>query len=170
MDKQKSAIDLQVQKEEAAKQLVDHIQLVEFYLRQLISEAALRGERHDESKWSKEEFNLFLEYTLKLKNCTYGSEEYKQYLKELAPALDHHYQCNSHHPEHHKGDPGGIAGMNLVDMMEMLCDWLASTRRHNDGNIFKSIELNQKRFGYSDDIKSILENTAAFLIRKDRRK
>ena len=151
-----------------SNELVNHIQLVEFYLRQLTGEVTRRGARHDESKWSEEEWNLFLEYTPKLKNCTYGSPEYVQYLKELKPALDHHYQCNSHHPEHHIGFDSGIKGMNLVDIMEMLCDWLASTKRHADGDIFKSIEINQKRFGYSDDVKAILSRTAEFLVQQDK--
>ena len=151
------------QEEKVAEELVKHIRLVEFYLRQLTGEAAQRGIQHDESKWSKEEWDLFLEYTPKLKDCSYGSDEYKQYLSELAPALMHHYQCNRHHPEHHIGKDIGIKGMNLVDVMEMLCDWLASTKRHADGNIFTSIEINQKRFNYSDDVKAILLRTAEYL-------
>ena len=53
--------------------------------------------------------------------------------------------------------------MNLIDLLEMICDWKASSERHADGDIFKSIEINQKRFGYSDDLKNILMNTATFL-------
>lgn len=59
-------------------------------------------------------------------------------------------------------DPAsGIRGMSLLDLLEMLCDWRAATMRHADGDIFKSIEINQKRFGYSDEIKQILLNTLA---------
>jgi hypothetical protein len=53
----------------------------------------------------------------------------------------------------------GISGMTLLDLTEMLCDWKAATLRHNDGDIRKSIEINQKRFGYSDELKRILLNT-----------
>lgn len=53
----------------------------------------------------------------------------------------------------------GILGMSLLDLTEMLCDWKAATMRHNDGDIRKSIEINQKRFGYSDELKQILLNT-----------
>jgi hypothetical protein len=38
-------------------------------------------------------------------------------------------------------------------------DWKAATLRHADGDILKSIEINQKRFGYSDDLKEIFKNT-----------
>jgi hypothetical protein len=62
-----------------------------------------------------------------------------------------------HHPEHYSN---GIQGMSLLDVIEMLCDWKAATMRHADGDLSKSIEINQKRFGYSDELKSILINTA----------
>jgi hypothetical protein len=53
----------------------------------------------------------------------------------------------------------GLSGMTLVDLVEMLCDWKAATLRHADGDIRKSIEGNQKRFGYSDELKQIMLNT-----------
>ena len=49
--------------------------------------------------------------------------------------------------------------MNIVDICEMIADWKAASLRHADGDIMKSIEINQKRFGYSDELKSILINT-----------
>jgi hypothetical protein len=48
----------------------------------------------------------------------------------------------------------------------MICDWLAAVKRHKDGDIFRSIEVNQERFGYSDEIKEILKNTAEYFLRK----
>lgn len=49
--------------------------------------------------------------------------------------------------------------MNLVDIIEMLADWKAATLRHADGDIMKSIEIQQKKLGFSDDIKHIFINT-----------
>lgn len=54
----------------------------------------------------------------------------------------------------------GIRGMSLLDILEMLCDWKAATLRHADGDLLKSIEINQRRFGYTDELKSILVVTA----------
>jgi hypothetical protein len=45
----------------------------------------------------------------------------------------------------------------------MICDWKASSERHEDGDVYKSIEINQDRFGYSDDLKLVLKNTVDFL-------
>ena len=81
-------------------------------------------------------------------------------LAAMKPALDHHYAANSHHPEHYEK---GILGMSLLDLIEMLCDWKAATHRHKDGDIRRSIEINQQRFGYSDSLKQIFLNTVSVL-------
>lgn len=52
--------------------------------------------------------------------------------------------------------------MNLVDIIEMFCDWKAASERQLNGNILKSIETNQDRFGYSRDLGKIMENTASW--------
>jgi len=53
-----------------------------------------------------------------------------------------------------------LANMNLLDLVEMWVDWWASCQRHADGDLLKSIEINRKRFGMSDTIAEIFENTA----------
>jgi hypothetical protein len=115
---------------------------------------------HDMSKMGSPEKEIFDEMTPKLKACTYGSEEYKGFLKEMKVALDHHYANNSHHPEHY---PEGIRGMTLLDLLEMICDWKAAGERHADGNIFRSIDINKKRYDISDDLDRILFNTVVEL-------
>lgn len=140
-----------------------HIAQVGEYLLMVIRELTMRIEAHDSSKLGAEEKPIFDKYTPKLAGSTYGSAEYKEYLRGMGVALDHHYANNSHHPEHYKtaDDYASVVGcMNLVDIIEMLCDWKAATLRHNDGDIYESIEINQKRFGYSNDLKSILRVTA----------
>lgn len=115
-----------------------------------------RAYAHDQSKLRDPEKAVFDEMTPKLKGSTYGSEEYKQFLADMKPALDHHYAHNSHHPEHWSG---GIGDMSLLDIIEMLCDWKAATERHADGSITKSIQINKKRFGICDQLAQILDNT-----------
>lgn len=105
---------------------------------------------HDFSKFSKHEAPYFAKAD-KLNDYKYGTPEYHKMIKEqLQPALEHHYSNNSHHPEYHKN---GINDMSILDQVEMLCDWKAATIRTKDGDIKKSIEYNQTRFGYNDDTK-----------------
>ena len=134
-----------------------HIKRVAELLSISSTELLRRACVHDDSKLKSPEKKLFDEYTPKLKGCTYGSDEYKNILKGLKVALDHHYTNNSHHPEHYEN---GVNGFNLFDLIEMVMDWKAATERHADGNIRKSIEINKERFKISDQLCDILRNTA----------
>jgi hypothetical protein len=192
-----------------------HIQLVHRYLNNIIVQLLARSAEHDQPKLYSPEVEIFDEITDRLANSTYMSEEYKGFLKELKPALDHHYANSRHHPEHfYEFSPAyeeelkeelellkymldfdkdedmdklnfikshfykttfrrmisrfekllnestsRINNMNLLDIIEMTADWVSSVKRHVDGNIYTSIEKNQERFGYSDQIKNILINT-----------
>jgi Family of unknown function (DUF5662) len=139
-----------------------HIEAVRNHVGACVAELLDRAVMHDQTKLEDPERSGFDEYTAKLRGTTYNSPEYKQFLAELQPVLDHHYKhkFNRHHPEHHRE---GIRGMNLIDVLEMLCDWKAATMRHADGDILKSIEINQDRFDFSDDLSDILINTACWL-------
>lgn len=119
-----------------------------------------RGMNHDRSKLESPEKEAFDEFTPKLKDMEYNSEEYKQALEDLKPALEHHYSVNTHHPQHFVN---GIDGMNLLDIVEMFLDWRASSERQNSGNINKSIEINKERFQLSDQLANIFENTVKHL-------
>ncbi len=133
-----------------------HISRVRLLLYYCVEKITARGAYHDQSKLEQPEKTIFDEYTPKLATSTYGGDEYKGFLAEMKVALDHHYAANRHHPEHHTD---AIDGMNLIDLIEMLCDWKAATERHNNGDIRKSLEINKERFGISDQLLSILKNT-----------
>jgi len=133
-----------------------HIDSVRENLLEVIHKLYSRAFHHDASKLQEPEKPMYDEWTPKLRDSTYGSDEYKTMLKEMGPALRHHYQENSHHPEHFEN---GINGMSLFDLIEMLADWKAATMRHADGNIQDSLRINKARFGISDQLAEILENT-----------
>ena len=134
-----------------------HIMEVGRNLNFFVKEILDRADVHDASKLEGEEVMDFARVTHKLEGMTYGSEEYDASRKELGPALEHHYANNRHHPEHFKR---GVRDMNLVDLVEMFCDWLASSKRHNNGNIRKSIEKNSERFSMGPELTAIFERTA----------
>lgn len=142
---------------DSTKDTLLHIKRVSQLLTEAASELIRRANVHDKSKLESPEKEYFDEYTPKLAGSTYGSDEYKSFLKELKVGLDHHYAHNSHHPEHYEN---GIDGFDLFDLIEMFFDWKAATERHNDGNIHKSIIINKERFKISDQLESILSNTA----------
>lgn len=135
----------------------NHILRVAYHAEGVANIIRRRCMNHDASKLESPEKEIFDEFTPKLKDSTYGSDEYKGFLAAMKPALDHHYQENRHHPEHFEN---GVDGMTLIDLVEMLCDWKAASERHADGDIFKSIDINRKRFNLSDQMYSVLMNTA----------
>lgn len=133
-----------------------HIARVRELFFDIFQELLRRALNHDVSKLNSPEKEIFDEYTPKLKNSTYGSDEYKSFLKEMKVALDHHYKENSHHPENHER---GINDMDICDIIEMFVDWKAASERHADGDIVKSIEINKERFNMSNQLVDIFMNT-----------
>jgi hypothetical protein len=136
---------------------VAHIEKVGDYLNLCRDELYERVFVHDESKLEEPEKSIFDTVSVQLKTLKYGTDEYFAQLALMKPALDHHYAHNSHHPEHY---PNGVYGMDLFDVIEMLCDWKAASERMDNGNIYTSIEQNQKRFKYDDEFKGFLTRTA----------
>ena len=118
-----------------------------------------RAKLHDASKLSPPEKEAFDRGTQALKGLTYGSDAYRASFAKhgMKDAIAHHYAKNSHHPEHY---PDGIAGMSLLDLVEMVCDWKAAGERHADGSMSKSLAHNKERIGISDQLHTILINTA----------
>jgi len=129
-------------------------------VRALVSECAARlviaSRVHDASKLEHPEVEAFTVLTKRLAKLEYGSEEYRACLREMKPAIEHHYQCNPHHPEHY---PDGVLGMDLFDLLEMLCDWKAAGLRHEESSLRKSLEINAERFDMPPALVRILGNT-----------
>jgi chromatin segregation and condensation protein Rec8/ScpA/Scc1 (kleisin family) len=133
-----------------------HIKRIGELMDEVINHLEDRKKLHDASKLFAPEKEGFDEYTPKLKDAAYGSDEYKGFLKGLKGSLDHHYSHNSHHPEFYEN---GIDGMDLIDVIEMFVDWKAATERTKDGNLDKSIEHNKERFKMSEQLVNIFKNT-----------
>lgn len=133
-----------------------HIKSVSKNINEFAIELLKRANTHDDSKLCSPEKEGFDEVTEKLSKLEYGSEEYNENLKDLQPVLEHHYHCNSHHPQFYLN---GVDGMNLFDIVEMYCDWLAAVQRTKDGSFEKSLEINEKRFNINPQLIHIFKNT-----------
>lgn len=141
---------------DSAQDTITHIENVRAFLGIVVVALRARAKVHDESKLEEPEKSSFDVFTPRLKGLTYGSDEYRACLREMKPALEHHYANNTHHPEHW---PNGINDMSLLDVIEMLADWKAATLRHADGSLSQSLGINRQRFGISDQLAQILQNT-----------
>lgn len=133
-----------------------HVNEVRANIWKLICALDERGQGHDATKFESPEREIYAANLHKLATTVYGSPEYQQLVVESKPAIDHHYANNRHHPEHW---PNGMEDMDLVDILEMLSDWAAATKRNKNGNIHRSIELNTPRYNMSPQLVKILTNT-----------
>jgi hypothetical protein len=134
----------------------EHIRKVQVRLGEVIIALHDRGNRHDASKLEEPEKSGYDALTEQLSALVYGSPEYRAALDEGKETIAHHYAHNSHHPEHW---PDGIAGMSLLDVVEMLCDWAAAGERTKEGSLAQSLGHNRMRFQIDDQLAAILENT-----------
>lgn len=142
---------------DSAPATLEHIEGVNRWITKFALSLAARGIVHDQSKLRSPEKEGFDRAASKPRP-TYPSAEYNQSLRDMQPTLDHHYAANSHHPEHWAE---GVAGMDLLDLVEMFCDWQA----RQDVNApmaeaqLRVLEHNIGRFGIDPQLAAILRNT-----------
>ena len=128
------------------------------YLAPIIQELVLRAVNHDDSKLKDGELPAYASAQESFETTPFGTPEYQAIKDGIMPTIKEHYKKNSHHPEHYEN---GIAGMDLVDLIEMLCDWKSATKNHDVGSTMKkSIEFAVKKYNISTDLASVLYNTS----------
>lgn len=132
-----------------------HIAMVRNYLMQSVQNLQQRLLHHDDSKLVEPERSAYEGLDEAIEGIPFGSDEYRRTIKaHLGSALKHHYEHNSHHPEHY---PNGIAGMTLFDLIEMLCDLRAAC--DEKGKPVIDLEVNKRIHNIGDDVYRILTNT-----------
>jgi hypothetical protein len=134
-----------------------HIHEVQKLLYAMQIELGRRALEHDQSKiFHSDECATYAEYIPKLQRIEYDSDEYRQCIREMESAVRHHQTNNRHHPEAHDG---GVNGMNLIDVLEMLCDWKAATLYSENADLGRTLDIQRRRFGLSEQLVAIMTNT-----------
>ncbi len=137
------------------KDLVDHKQRVAGYMQSIANDLFRRAAIHDNSKFGPEEFEAYDEAFPELQKYAYGSPELKAVYQKIKPALKHHFEANDHHPEHFEQ---GVNEMSLVQVIEMVCDWLAASER-SQTDFKQGLQINRERFHIDDQLFEIIRNT-----------
>ena len=135
----------------------DHINKIQFIMgEKIIPILRSRALYHDRSKFEEPEKSTYDKYIPLLKNVKYGSDEYNEIRNKMhEEGLQHHYQENRHHPEHFEN---GVDDMNLIDVIEMVCDWYAASLK-SDTDFEKGLKINCDRFGIDEQLAKIIFNT-----------
>ena len=132
-----------------------HIHRVQELMYRLVNLLLERCETHDKSKLSEPEKSGFEKMDAE-PYYPYGSQEYFDKLDRYAPILEHHYKLNPHHPEHYSGF---IAEMDLLDILEMVCDWASRRGGLSANEMISLVEQQSERFSIPSELSSILLNT-----------
>ena len=112
---------------------------------------------HDHSKYSENELKEHIDADEDYERRgrpKFGTDERKDYDK-ANPVIASHRKKERHHPEYHEN---GIEDMNLVDLMEMLCDWCERTPNSIE-RLENTFEENCYNHKISSQVRRILENT-----------
>lgn len=133
-----------------------HIEYVRKHLAIFIALLRARSIKHDDSKLQEPEFSLWCKMDEEPR-YEYGSDKYIEKMKKHAKVFNMHYKNNRHHPEHFSNL--GILGMNLVDIIEMLCDWLGYKEKLSVKEAIDIVDKQMKRYNFSEDLSAIIKNT-----------
>ena len=101
--------------------------------------------KHDETKYSEEEFEPYRRHFYPTKVESEEDEEARRKAdNDFEEAWKHHYTNNDHHPEYWKyindkgeriTEPASVGSpMSLVAVMHMFCDWFAMDEFHGSNN------------------------------------
>ena len=134
-----------------------HIRCLQNYMLEACVNIRKRAKVHDASALEPPEKMFYDLLRPKLDQLEYNSLEYLETLAELQPAIQHHYDNNSHHPEHFSN---GVNGMSLFDILEMICDWKAAIdRKGSNEHVLNNFEATCSRFNISSQLAEIIKNT-----------
>lgn len=142
----------QIETEEYIK---GHISRVRRHINTFIQLLIRRAEKHDKSKLEEPELSWWKEMD-KEPRYPYGSKEYEQKLKRWSKVFKHHYQYNRHHPEHYEY---GVSEMTLIDIVEMMCDWLGYKDTTTVTEALKVCDEQMARYDISEELRQVIFNT-----------
>ena len=139
---------------------LQHMTEVQENLAEIRAKLECRGFAHDRSKLLAVEFDGFCKTRPKFKLANYGSPEYRECVEEIRPSVEHHYKANRHHVAYHKC---GFADMNLIDILEMLADWKAASRRSPNMSFEDSLPKAFEKCGIPPNMQQHIMATLKYL-------
>ena len=148
-----------------AKTVTNHKFHVIKIIHGLVSELLQRAAVHDDSKLTEPEVSGFSDNIVKfseVQTC-YLSKVYVNISDQSLTTKQIHWAQNAHHPEYHEA---GINGMSLLDIIEMVADWIASCPRYVVlAHAVDMIDKQRERFNIDDQLYSVIINTLPVIIK-----
>ena len=149
-----------------------HISCVQNAMLHCVDELRKRLLVHDASKFQQDELKGFLRFERMPEGLEYGSPEYRVEMAKIMKdnnCFKLHSARNDHHPEYYDVPEEGVdlSMMGLFPLMEMVCDWAGAHLAYgNTGGWNKSVEINIKKYEFSENQKWAIRQVSDFLSRK----
>lgn len=146
------------QREETEKYIRGHIGRVQKWIAHFAQALFDRGSKHDASKLEFPELEGWTRMDLEPR-YPYGSKEYEEKKERYEWLFHTHYSRNRHHPEYFEIHDNKAFEMDMLDLLEMLCDWLGyrDSIRYTDAT--NLVDQQCERYGFSEEIHDLLLNT-----------
>jgi hypothetical protein len=145
---------MKTEKYDCTNDVIDHKVRVGYWLSGFMAQLENRLKTHDDSKLNDpREKEMFDKWAPELKERVFGTDAYKIALDGMGEGIKLHYKANRHHPEHFEH---GVNDMTLMDVVEMLCDWMAAAQARNT---HVDLAHAAERFGLSEQLVKIFANT-----------
>lgn len=132
-----------------------HINRVQKWINKFTAVLFNRGIVHDKSKLREPEFSMWKKMDEEPR-YKYGTKEYNEKINRYKEVFDLHYRQNRHHPEHWSGF---YSEMDLIDVIEMLCDWLGYKDDITIKEAEELVNMQCKRYEFNSTFQSLLYNT-----------
>lgn len=139
--------------------VMEHKTRVSIMMSKISRDLVRRGNLHDNSKLKSPEMEIYEAHIDELSNAKFGTDEYTRAMDNIRPALNHHYENNDHHPEHFKD---GIFDMNLIQIIEALCD-IKAVQDKKGGNIIDTLPTWMEQKNIPENYYMVLKNTLEYM-------
>lgn len=147
------------QEEEKTKSYIrGHINRVRKWMSAFIAALENRSATHDQSKLEENEILGWIQMDQEPR-YDYGTLEYTSKKERYSWLFDKHYAANRHHPEYFEIHKNKEAEMDLIDLIEMICDWVSYKDDIRYTEASKLVEVQCDRFGFSEELKQLMINT-----------
>ena len=123
-----------------------HIMMVQRLLRHVARQLLDRADNHDLSKLAPDELGGMIEIDAIADKLGLNSPEYMAALSGEAIKL--HWRRHSHHPEYHLNR---VEGMDIFDLIEMVCDWKVANQVRGHPEWKKSVDMMAERLSLSPE-------------------
>lgn len=144
------------------KYIMEHKARVKQWIEVFIKELRRRADIHDDSKLREPEISGWRAMD-KEPRYKYGTKEYFNKVDKYKWLMEQHWKSNRHHPEYWTLNPDKQS-RDLIDIIEMLSDWLGySSKKPSYKEAKKLVEEQTKRYSL-DKIEDIDKNPPLYTL------